>query len=117
MSAKLSLDTLGDLDNGCVRLMIDKAIDKVIMDLEDRGEEDGETREVSIKLKMKVKQKLVIINVDAAAKVPPTKSGGTVAKTLMRSGGEIGLFFQSSNPDNPDQPTMFDEGDGAAGKD
>ena len=112
----LSLKTLGDLDGGMVQAITDAAIQEAIDDLEDRGQ-DGKPRHVVIDLilTMDGRTQAPIAEVAVAAKLPPRRSGGTVAEQRHTTDGKA-LSFQSLNPTRPDQPT-FDEFDGETKKD
>ena len=106
-AVQLSLATLGELDNGITREIIDREIDRVVQDLEDRGAEDGKPREVVIVVRLAIKDKLAVVEVEAKAKLPSLRSGATAAK-IRQAGGEIGLLFQTRNAENPDQSTLED---------
>ena len=48
---ELTLDAIGDLDEGAARLIVNAALAAAIHDLDDRGS-DGKAREVTVTLKM-----------------------------------------------------------------
>lgn len=106
MQAVLSLDTLGELDGGAARAIVDQAIAAAVADLDDRGD-DGKPRRVKILLTLeRTDSGLVIGHVEAAVAVPAWKTAGTVSKVQRRSDGQIGLVFQELAPDDPDQRTI-----------
>lgn len=101
----LTLDTIGDLDEGRARLAVNRELDRAVADLLDRGTEDGKTRKVVIQLELTTKEGLIVCQVQAQAKLPPLKSGATAAETGYQKGKEV-LAFQELAPHNPDQQTF-----------
>lgn len=111
MSANLSLATLGELDNGAARAIIDSAINRAIDDIDDRGD-DEKPRKVVITIELeKLENGLVSARVDAKTNVPAYQTAATFAKISKRQ-GEIGLLFQPFNPERPDQPTLLETKEG-----
>lgn len=108
----LSCDTLGELDAGIARHIIDAEIQKALDDLNDRAEEDGKERVVTIQLAMGLSNGLVYVNVAAQAKVPPRKSRNTAGKVRMRSKGHHEMLFMADTPENPSQPSFDVDSDG-----
>lgn len=102
---KLSCDTLGDLDGGIARLLIDREIEKAVNDLADRGEEDGKPRKINMTIELTLNRGIVVGTVAVDAKLPPRVSGGTAMKPRAKAGGSE-LIFQPGNAENPDQPTL-----------
>ncbi len=98
-------DTIGDLDNGNTRRVVDREIATIMNDIEDRGEEDGKPRLLKIQVEfIKVNGRLVITPV-VDHKLPPRVVHSTSAKIVARE--KDGLFeaiFQPMNADNADQP-------------
>jgi len=111
MLTELSCDKLGDLDNGTVRALVNSAIQSAVADLDDRGEQDGKPREVTIKLSIVNAKGLLGVTVQVATKIPEYRSGGTAAKVAVKRGKGNNtvpiLQFQEFNDENPDQPTDF----------
>lgn len=108
----LALETLGELDAGRARAVINSAINAAIADLDDRGD-DCKERIVTVTVTM-VKDEKSGKNrvwVQARAKVPAYRTHTTEARTAHKTGGDLGLFFQSESPENVDQET-FDFPDG-----
>lgn len=106
---QLTVDTLGELDNGIARALIQKEIDRAVADLVDRGEEDGKVRKVTIEVEMGLHQGLVVAHVAAQAKIPPRRSRPTVGKLRVEKGRDL-LLFQPHDSSNPDQETLpFEE--------
>lgn len=106
MKQTLSLDSLGDLDNGAARLMIDRALAAAVADLDDRGD-DGKARKVVITLELKrTEGGLVVSHVQAKAAVPVYRTAGTLGKLRQKKGGQAALDFQQHAADDPDQRTI-----------
>ena len=104
---QLVLDNLGDLDGGNVRAMIDREIARAVADLDDRGQEDGKPRKVSIEIQLTNEGNLITVKVIAQAKLPPLLSGTTAADiSLIGPKKTPALGFQNMNPERPDQPTF-----------
>jgi hypothetical protein len=105
MQVPITLDTIGALDNDAARLIINKAIDEAVADLDDRGEDEKE-REVIIKLTLKRMDGAdVVAHVTAYAKLPPRRTHGTVSR-VQRQGSQTTLQFQTWAPDDPNQRTI-----------
>lgn len=104
----LSMETIGDLDNGVFGLLVDKEIDALAKDLDDRGEEDGKARHLAIDIEVIKVKGIVIITPKVAAKLPPRVSNSTAAKERMKEKGQTELLFQQMNRDDADQPTLED---------
>lgn len=107
----LSMDTIGDLDGGVFRLLVDKEIDVLAKDVDDRGEEDGKARQLEITVEVIKVKGMVIITPRVKVKLPARVSGSTVAKERMKSKGQGELIFQPSNSDNAEQPTFKTDDD------
>lgn len=116
MATELSCDTLGDLDSGIARAIINTEIKRAIADADDRGGEDGKARKVKIELSLVMSKGLLVVSVAAKAELPPYISNHTLGKVMERStkaGGRTKLLlFQENSPENPEQPSfdMKDEG-------
>lgn len=102
---QLSLDTLGELDRGAARLLIDREIQRAVADLEDRGEEDGKARKVNISLEMVVKDGLAVVQLNCESKLPSYRSNLTAGNIKVNAGKPV-LYFQPYSPDNADQPNF-----------
>ena len=105
---ELTLDAIGDLDEGAVRLIVNAALASAVHDLDDRGS-DGKAREVTITLKMarmdEGQSDNVAIHVEAGAKLPKYRAPGTIAKIKARD-GQSTLAFQDGDAGDPDQRTI-----------
>lgn len=102
---KLDLSTLGEVDTGAARAIIDRAIEEAIHDIEDRGE-DGRARKVAIELMLERREDGHIeAHVSAQSKLPPRRTAGTVCRPVQKPDG-VSLFFQQWAPDNPAQETL-----------
>jgi hypothetical protein len=112
----LSMDTIGDLDGGVFRLLVDKEIDALAKDVDDRGEEDGKARILVLNVEVIKVKGMVIITPSVKVKLPPRVSGSTAAKERMKGKGQTELLFQPANGDNPEQPT-FQTDESADGSD
>lgn len=105
MQRTLCLDSLGELDHGTARVVIDAALRKAVEDLDDRGD-DGKPREVNIKVTMeKIDGGLTSAHVKVAAKIPEYQINGTVCRHKVVN-GHSRLLFQQLAPDDPDQRTI-----------
>lgn len=105
---QLTCDTIGDQDNGIARHLIDSEITKAVNDLEDRGEEDGKPRKISIEIELKIVNGLTISTIAAQAKLPARKTRNTAGEMRMAGKNTHAIVFQKSNSDRPDQPTFDD---------
>lgn len=102
----VSCDSLGDLDYGAGRAIIDSAIRNALNDLEDVGPQDGKPRKVSITLTFKLMDNgQVGVKVDAVAKVPPRGSASTFTE-LRRDNKGIVASFRKYSPEDPNQATI-----------
>lgn len=108
----LSMDTIGDLDNGVFRLLVDKEIDQLAKDLDDRGEEDGKARTLTIEIEVIKVKGVVIITPRCKVRLPARQSNSTSAKERMKSKGQTELLFQPANAPNAEQPTFEVNDDG-----
>lgn len=99
----LSLETLGDLDEGHAGPMINSAIAAAVADLDDRGA-DEKPRQIVITIGIcKASDgNYAISQVKAAVKLPPYSTGKTVSK-IERKNGKSSLAFDAYSADNPDQ--------------
>lgn len=104
----LTCDTIGDQDNGIARHLIDSEITKAVNDLDDRGEEDGKPRKVSIELELSIVNGLVVMTVAAQAKLPACRTRSTAGEMRMSGKNSHAIVFQRANSDNPNQPTFDD---------
>lgn len=102
----LSCDTIGDLDNGVFRLLVDKQIQALAADVDDRGEEDGKARRLVIDVEVIKVKGIVIITPRVDVKLPPRVSNSTAAKERMAGKGITELLFQPTNRDNAEQGTF-----------
>jgi len=106
---ELHADSIGDLDEGRARGIINAAIRSAASDLEDRGQ-DGEARKVLIEVSMKKDgENVVLISLGYQAKLPPYRTDKTAAKQMQRqtkSGPMPMLAFQEHDAENPDQGTF-----------
>lgn len=104
----LSIDTVGDLDEGRTRAVIDKAIADAIADTEDRGN-DGAVRKVKIQLSFeRVEDHEVRVKCEVKTECPSYKTYPTKARVRQEGPGRVGARFSKYSPDNPDQTTMLD---------
>lgn len=106
---ELTCDTLGDLDEGRARAIINAALVPLMEDLDDRGK-DEKTRTLDIKLTFQMKKGNLGVDVQAAAKLPAYRSNQTVAKVMQKKGRNGGtraaVEFQEHDGENPDQATF-----------
>jgi hypothetical protein len=102
---QLSLETLGDLDGGHARAIIDAALQAAVRDLDDRGN-DEKPRKVTIEIEMVKKEGLTLIRATAIPKVPTFSTGVTTGKLSIGPRGQSILGFQELSPDDPDQQAL-----------
>lgn len=104
----LNIDTIGDLDEGRTRLVIDKAIADAVADTEDRGT-DGAARKVNIELSFeRVADSELKIGCEVKTKLPAYKTYPTKARVRQEGPGRVGARFSKFSADNPDQQTILD---------
>lgn len=105
--------SLAQLSDGYAGKAIDAALEQIVRDIQDRGE-DGIARKVTVCLTLKhVGAGHVEIDTQVTTKVPAYRPPKTTAKLDARAGG---LMFNPDCTDNPDQRTFGDLGDVAAGE-
>lgn len=105
MELPVTADTLGELDDGAARLVINKQIEAAVFDAWDRGE-DKKPRQVLILLELnRMENGLIVAHVEASAKVPKYRTRGTVS-TVRQAGGVQQIMFQQFCPADPRQRTM-----------
>lgn len=105
MTSELTLDTLGDLDGGSAREIVNAALRSALTDLEDRGD-DGKPRKVTITLHVHLLDNgQAAAKVDAKTTIPAYSTHATIANMTRRE-GRAGLQFQGLAPDNPNQKTL-----------
>ena len=105
MQHTLTCETLGALDSGAAKAIIDAAIREAVSDMDDRGD-DKKPRSIEIKITMqKMESGLMETYVEAAAKVPRRRTASTVAR-LKTDGDRSRLVFQEYDSTNPDQKTI-----------
>lgn len=112
MLKELSAETIHLLNNGIVGAMIDQQLRVAIRDLDDRGEEDGKPRTVTIKLHVyKSKRMGVQVEAEAHVVVPAYRSAMTSSDIRIKqtSDGPAKIVcFRDDNAENVDQPTFND---------
>jgi len=107
----LGAASLGGLGNGYLGKLIDKALDEIHADIQDRGDEDGAARTLTISLTFKPKHGQVIITPKVTAKVPSLVPPLTVTHPDAALGK---LVFNPESAGNPDQKSFDDVLDEAA---
>lgn len=105
MQKNVTCDTMGDLDGGLARAVINKALSTAIADLDDRGD-DGKPRTVTITVTMaRMDNGLIVTDIQASTKTPAYRTSATVSK--LKSGPEgARLLFQQFSPNDPNQRTI-----------
>jgi hypothetical protein len=102
---QLTLDTLGDLDGGMVRAVINRSIRQALMDTEDRGE-DEKPRKVVITISFeKISDRQIGTDVTAQVRLPALRPKATIGNIVFKD-GEPSVLFQTLSPDDPDQQTF-----------
>ena len=110
MQLPVTIDTLAELDSGAARLIINRAIEEAVRDMDDRGD-DGKPRKVEILLELsRMDNGLIACHVEASPKVPRRRTASTVG-LIRRSGERSQLLFQQFDQDDPKQRTI-DEAEG-----
>ncbi len=104
----ITCDTLGELDGGAARAVIDAAIREAVSDLEDRGHQDEKPRKVKILLTFDlIDNGLVACRVEAAPVGPARRTASTIGH-FRRDGSAMRVDFRRESPDNPNQTTIAD---------
>lgn len=104
----LSIDTIGELNNGAAAVAINRELAKMFADLEDRGPEDRKPRTVVITIESVYDSEgQFAVTAQAKANLPPFRTGATMAQ-IRQVAGEPTLAFQTNNAENPNQPTLFE---------
>jgi hypothetical protein len=107
----ITCDTLGDLDRGAARLIIDAAIREALSDLEDRGADDGKPRKVTVDVTFKLLDNgEVAATVEAHARAPKRRTASTIAAFKGGLTGEVRLMFRQGAPNDPTQRTIDEAG-------
>ncbi len=108
----LSLATIGKLSDWRAHKIINKALDLVAADLDDRGN-DEKPRKVTVTIEFvkDVNEDTVKMDVRAKATVPDYRTPTTLGKIKQGTDGAAKIVFQTDAADNPDQETMFDTED------
>jgi hypothetical protein len=101
----LSLDTLGQLNDGAAGLLINRRIAEAVADLEDRGGEDGKARAVEIRLELTIVKGVVLAAVEASAKVPRFRTDSHAVEIARRDGASL-LLFRDHSPEDPRQTAI-----------
>lgn len=106
MQQPVTCDTLGALDNGSARAIINRAILEAVTDLDDRAADDDKPRKVVIELTFeRRKNSDVEVSVEAIAKVPKRRTASTVATLRLADNGSQ-LQFNDMATDDPSQRTI-----------
>jgi hypothetical protein len=109
----LTLDTVGDVDHGALRIAVNKALKLLTQDLADRPAHD-KARTIMLRIDLKPvmdlnSQSPQLESVDVAwqviTKAPSIGSSGVVMKPQQ----DGLLYFHSDLPDAPDDETIMDE--------
>lgn len=108
MQTPLTLASLGELDCGTARAVIDKAIADAMADLDDRGE-DGKPRQVNIMLVLARldagKSSMVGAHIEAEAKLPKRRTASTIG-LLRTNANQTQMIFNDLSPTDPHQRTV-----------
>lgn len=101
----LTIDSLGDLDAGMARAVINRSINDALRDAEDRGH-DGKQRKVVLTVSFeKLNDKQVAAEITCQVKLPALKPKATIGNVIFEQ-GEPKVVFQSHAPDDPNQRTF-----------
>jgi hypothetical protein len=108
MECALTLDTLGNLDDGRARGIINAAILAAVADFDDRGD-DEKPRTVEVKLTLQKVRGMLGVEVTAKTSLPTYRTERTACRILQQTGKrgtQPAMFFQDMAPDNPEQETI-----------
>lgn len=112
----LSARTIHLLSSGRFEGSLDAAINSVLLDIDDRGSDEKE-RKIIITIgigKTSAQSNDIYIDPSVKTTIPTYDAGSTVCRLKMEQvvpGGPLRPVakFEPESPDNPDQPSMFDE--------
>lgn len=114
MSLKnLNAGTIPQLADAMNKPVIDAELKRIVDDLEQRGR-DGQTRVLTIQLTFAAGERdgRYTISTAVSSKIPPQKTPKTTGKLVYdQDAKRWQMQFRSDNCENPDQPTMFAEGE------
>jgi hypothetical protein len=101
----LQSDTLGELADGLVGRIVNRELEAIHADMNDRGG-DGKPRTLTLKLTFTPDENGVVdVKANVTKKLPDMVPPRTMAKTSKAAGG---LVFHPENAANPDQTTFGD---------
>lgn len=104
----VTAETLGMLDGGAAKAIIDAAIREALFDLDDRGFQDGKPRRVEIILTFDLLDNgQVGTRVEAIAKAPRRRTAATIG-AFRRENEGVRLVFAQGAPEDPHQTTIDD---------
>lgn len=111
-ATQLTIQTLGDMNNGVAGIALNECFAQIYRDLQDRGH-DGKERvaEIKVRFRKRLTSGEVEVEVEGAVKLPNYRTDPSVCKTVQVA-GQPALFFQKASPDNPDQEEIPFDGDG-----
>ncbi len=106
----LSLDTIGDVDNGAIRVAFDRELARVMHDIRDRPELK-KARKLVLQLDLiPIIRDGYLVRTDVGFSVKPTIPPKSSVSYPMQPTND-GLEFQPEIPDNPNQrPLEFEKG-------
>lgn len=107
---KLTLEKLGALSGGLFGFSLERHINQIVDDLDDRGT-DGLPRKLVITITFRRLGDEVEINPALSVRYPDKRYRPTVAKFVAGRDGGTALGFQVASPENPDQPGLFRDGE------
>lgn len=104
----LTIDKLGDLDEGLAGAAVNRDIASAIRDAEDRGLEDGKPRKVIVELSFeKVSKDQMTVTLESSWKGPKLRTNPTSCRVQLTTKGPS-LVFRPDNREHPDQMTFAD---------
>jgi hypothetical protein len=107
----INCDTLGDLDGGAARAIVNAALRDAVNDLEDRAHQDKKPRKVVITLTFShLENGLVDTRVEASVKAPARRTAPTIGE-YKRDGSNMRVQFHPLNTDDPRQKAIEDLAD------
>lgn len=105
----LTSASFGGLGNGYLGKLIDKGLADIVQDIDDRGDEDGATRTLTVTVAFKPSKGQVAIVPKVATKLPALVPPLTVAEMRVGTDGKKGLAFHPASAANPQQKTFADQ--------
>jgi hypothetical protein len=106
----ITCDTLGELNGGIARAIIDANLHAALRDFDDRAHEDKKPRVVTITVTMApLNNGQMASNVKVKTSMPAYQTNDTIHNIVRRPGGVVEGVFSTTAPEQPNQRTIEDE--------